>query len=483
MLVVAVRGSHAALVVGWAITLLVGAYVGSLIVRRGSGFVALWDVAVCCAGFAACAAAVWARAWIGGPDRAVFVALAAAITSYTLGTIAYNTATWLDVQPGEPSLADVGYLGFIPLLATALILQVRRTPGGLNARLMLDALMSTAGAAAGMAVLVAPILVDQTAAASTPVTVWTASAYPVGDVMLIAGVVGLLSLPRSSDSPHWVLIAAGLGLFVLADVIYAVRTLADVYALGEPVDGLWLLGVYVMTLGAWVRPGPTQHRYPGGDRWALAAPMTALVVAVAVLVVASTIEVPTGAVWLATATLALVVIRTMLGFRDLRRLADAETLAVTDPLTGLHNRRYAFHALQVLADNRPRDAQLIVLIIDIDHFKSVNDTRGHAAGDAVLRSVSAAIQRCLRPGDLAARIGGDEFLVASLHDQPTAPTATQAGDAIAQRIRSAVSTGDQQTAVTVSVGVAVGPQAAESVDSLIARADRHMYHVKRQRRP
>lgn len=167
------------------------------------------------------------------------------------------------------------------------------------------------------------------------------------------------------------------------------------------------------------------------------------------------------------------------------RNIDAEVAAATeldyrarhDLLTGLINRTEAISRLEaLLAHTDPRAGQSAVLFIDIDKFKQVNDTYGHAAGDAVLITLAQRITGCLRQGDLAARMGGDELLIvlSGLHDP-------QQATAIAEKLRRAAEqpiTSDGTTMqVSFSIGVAIA-NAGDSVDALIARADAAMYAAK-----
>ncbi|HEX8939674.1 MAG TPA: GGDEF domain-containing protein [Candidatus Limnocylindrales bacterium] len=165
---------------------------------------------------------------------------------------------------------------------------------------------------------------------------------------------------------------------------------------------------------------------------------------------------------------------------------EAEAKAATDALTGLPNRRY-FDEFCGLLSRRRRAADAVgVLMVDIDHFKRLNDRHGHSTGDAVLRLVAGAIGRSVRDDDVPARYGGEEFVV--LLRNPSPPVAAEIGE----RIRWAVRTLDLAhlgiDRVTVSVGVAVGRPAAEpggqaeAVEDLVERADRALYRAKRQGR-
>src|SRR6056297_90252 len=182
-------------------------------------------------------------------------------------------------------------------------------------------------------------------------------------------------------------------------------------------------------------------------------------------------------------------IRTQLGRKRQADLLRASAragmeMAVTDSLTGLHNRRYAMFELDRILTRPGRG--VAVMMLDLDHFKQINDSHGHSVGDEVLRHVARRLQAQLRSGDLLARIGGEEFLVA-LPD-------TDRSSALdcAERLRAAVSgepvklSGDTPPlSVTLSVGLTLtrsGGQAADSAQSLIERADGALYGAKAEGR-
>ncbi|MBI1416275.1 MAG: diguanylate cyclase [Limimaricola sp.] len=177
----------------------------------------------------------------------------------------------------------------------------------------------------------------------------------------------------------------------------------------------------------------------------------------------------------------------------LRRKARADQLrasvqsglraAVTDPLTGLYNRRYAIPHLASLADRaRAEGRGIALMVLDIDHFKAINDTWGHAIGDAVLVGVARRLRDALRAVDLVARIGGEEFLVAMPN------TSVEQARAAAERLRITIEgqpfatlQGQPPVEVTLSIGVAMEGNdhpITEDIEGLIARADRALYDAK-----
>jgi diguanylate cyclase len=155
----------------------------------------------------------------------------------------------------------------------------------------------------------------------------------------------------------------------------------------------------------------------------------------------------------------------------------AEARASTDALTGLPNRRYFDEFCGLLARRRRADDAVGVLMIDIDKFKVLNDTHGHATGDEVLRAVAGAIVSAVREDDVPARFGGEEFVV--LLRNPGLDVAFEVGE----RVRTAVAELDLSRlgvpGVSVSVGVAVSNRADQPIDDLVGLADEALYRAKR----
>lgn len=156
-----------------------------------------------------------------------------------------------------------------------------------------------------------------------------------------------------------------------------------------------------------------------------------------------------------------------------------------DPLTGLFNRRAFFDRAQVafqLPSPGPSDGHRLALVmLDIDHFKAVNDLYGHPAGDMVLKEVARRAKSVLRDGDVLARYGGEELIV--LLNVISSDTARAA----AERLRTVMDTepvqvGDQAITVSVSVGLALRSSGAETLLQTIERADANLYRAKRQGR-
>jgi diguanylate cyclase (GGDEF)-like protein len=169
----------------------------------------------------------------------------------------------------------------------------------------------------------------------------------------------------------------------------------------------------------------------------------------------------------------------------LQRLIDGLcALSLMDPLTGLHNRRHFLTVLERSIDVVARSGEsVLLLLIDIDHFKSINDRHGHLAGDQVLRDVARCLAHCLRPMDTVARYGGEEFAVILPSCRPLF------GLAVAERIRQTIGalpihvTPQLTLQITISIGGAYAPEWVRSTPDLwIERADQQLYRAKAEGR-
>jgi diguanylate cyclase (GGDEF)-like protein/PAS domain S-box-containing protein len=184
---------------------------------------------------------------------------------------------------------------------------------------------------------------------------------------------------------------------------------------------------------------------------------------------------------------ALVIVQDVTGLADamtdLRRARDeARQRASTDGLTGVANRGHFLEmAGRSIAAARRYHRELSLLMLDVDRFKAINDTYGHAAGDATLVSLVKVCSRALREGDLIGRLGGDEFAVLLPETAPdlAGQVAARLRDALAA---TAVAWENERLPLEVSFGVAsLGPQ-GDGLDALLGRADEALYQAKRRGR-
>ncbi len=181
---------------------------------------------------------------------------------------------------------------------------------------------------------------------------------------------------------------------------------------------------------------------------------------------------------LPTAALTIMRFYGLLLLIHIRQQRDLEQLSVTDSLTGVYNRKGFLHQAQRLLDRQqPTDRPYAVLMLDLDHFKQVNDQHGHAAGDAVLRHFATLLRAQLRPGDCSGRLGGEEFAALLLGVEHN--TAVIIAERLRQRLQDLpVGIGDRSLSVTVSIGVHHSEEPTADIEPMLQKADQALYTAK-----
>lgn len=159
--------------------------------------------------------------------------------------------------------------------------------------------------------------------------------------------------------------------------------------------------------------------------------------------------------------------------------AKLHDIAMKDALTGVHSLHYMQEAAKTEIAHAERNGQTLwLMFIDLDGFKSVNDTLGHSAGDEVLCEVAQRLQSVIRSEDLLARIGGDEYVVLLSHDHKEADT-TSVASRILEVLQEPIQVVDTQARVSASIGIARYPQDGADLEALLKAADAAMYRVKK----
>jgi len=155
-----------------------------------------------------------------------------------------------------------------------------------------------------------------------------------------------------------------------------------------------------------------------------------------------------------------------------------ESLALTDPLTGLANRRLLVDRLSMgMVQARRERYQMALLYLDLDGFKDVNNTMGHAAGDELLKMVAVRLQSTVREQDTVARLGGDEFVI--VLGQAGADEAAQVAEKVIESVSRPFAIEGQPARVTVSVGIGLYPEHGDDAEALMKNADLALYEAKR----
>lgn len=161
----------------------------------------------------------------------------------------------------------------------------------------------------------------------------------------------------------------------------------------------------------------------------------------------------------------------------------AQSLAIRDPLTGFYNRRaITEHGGALVAGAFRRQKAVALLMLDLDHFKNVNDVHGHAVGDALLKAVAAEIATIMPPSALTARLGGDEFVCIFAFDHGHPDVVERVSQSIVSRLAQPFDADGVHVHISVSCGIARSESDCSDVDSLMRRADIAMYAAKHQGR-
>jgi diguanylate cyclase (GGDEF)-like protein len=401
----------------------------------------------------------------------------AALLSWSVGDILLTAESAGGAEPPSPSLADAFYLSFYPLAYTAIVLLMRRGLGRPPFTTWLDGAVAGLGAAT-LCAWFAVGAVDHFTGGD-PDSVATNLAYPVGDILLLALVIGGTAILPSRRRAYWVLLAAACAINAVGDTFNLFHGTS--LHVGMILDGVaWPAATLMMSASVWLVPVETaaakRERLPG-----FVLPGLGAASGLAALLAGSFRHVDGVALGLAVVTLLAVGIRLVLSVRGLRAVTEERhRQAISDELTGLGNRRglmRIFDEFFAAQRSNPRAGRtLAFLFIDLNHFKEVNDSFGHAAGDELLRQLGPRLRSSLRGSDVLARIGGDELGVV-LTDADAA-YATTVAQRLAGKLEDPFVLGAVRVRISASIGIAVAPADATDSAGLMRCADVAMYRAK-----
>jgi diguanylate cyclase (GGDEF)-like protein len=419
------------------------------------------------------------RGLLRWPGRAMALVLGAGILSWSLGDVTLTVESLGGANPPSPSVADAFYLGFYPLTYVAVVLLMRGGVRRLATPSWLDGAVAGLGAAAICAAFAFHSIVHS--AGGSALSVATNLAYPVGDLLLLALVAGATTVLSGRRKAPWLMLATGCGLNVVGDTFNLFQSSVGSSHLGTVVNGIaWPTAILLMSASVWLRPRPADPlatQRPTG----FVLPGLAAAAGLVILFLGTFAHPGRIAIALGTTTLLVVGVRLALSVRGLRTLTfERYRQSVTDELTGLGNRRRLFSVLDSFfaeqSDPRMPSRTLAFLFIDLDHFKEINDSFGHPAGDQLLRQLGPRLVDSLRSTDLLFRLGGDEFAVV-LVDADAAHAST-----VAQRMATALDEPFDldvvRARIGASIGIALAPRDATDSAGLLWCADVAMYRAK-----
>jgi diguanylate cyclase (GGDEF)-like protein len=300
-----------------------------------------------------------------------------------------------------------------PLMLVGILLLLRARAREVPRTLWVDGLIAALAVGALSAAIVFETVLENVEGHGLAVA--TNLAYPLGDLVLLALIVGALAGTGWRLDRTWMLLAIGVSTFWLADSLYLVKTAEGTFVSGGPIDTGWWIGLVLIAAAAWQRP-PARVRHPAGESLRLiAVPLGFGLTGLGLLVYGALADLNLLAIGLASASLLAVMVRLTLTFRqNVEMLRASRDEALTDALTGLGNRRALARELEDLLPEDGAEAieiPLVLALFDLDGFKHYNDTFGHPAGDSLLVRLGANLSACLEGRGRAFRMGGDEFCV------------------------------------------------------------------------
>ena len=411
--------------------------------------------------------------------RVVPLMLGIGILSWSIGDTVLAAESAGGGSPSVPSLADLFWLGFYPTIYVALVLLTRKHLNRTGATTWLDGAVAGLGAAALCACFAFNTILHSVGGSAT--TVATDLAYPIGDGLLLMLAVGGTAIIPGRKSPQWMLIAGAIAITAIGDTFNLFASSGSTSHLGAILNGIaWPCAILLISIAVWMRPLQSSPLVQSRTVGFLLPGLGALA-GLSILVFDTVHQVTPVAVGLATATLIAVGIRLAVSVRGLRILTETRRRqAITDELTGLGNRRQLFNLLDAFfadhADPETVDRPLSLLYVDLDHFKEINDSFGHSAGDEVLRQLGPRLTSHLRATDALVRVGGDELAVLIM-DTDSTYAATVAERLIAELEQPFV-LDTLSVRVGASIGIASAPTDATDSTALLRCADLAMYRAK-----
>jgi diguanylate cyclase (GGDEF)-like protein len=453
------------------------ALAGTYFLLPEAGTARVLRVVLYCVISSSAAVAIFVGVWLWRPQpRGPWLLLGLGQVIYAAADATFYTSHDLFGLTAFPAPSDALYLAHYPVMVLALIQLIRLRAPMRNLDGLLDA--GTLGVAATLLwwlILIEP----QVQADTTMLARIAAVGYPVMDLALLVVAIRLV-LEQGRRPASFFLICGSLLLIMAADTIYVLQQLNGNYETGNVLDLLWLAGNIALgaaalhpTMAGLAESAPPTRQVPGLLR--IATLTVAALVAPATLALENLRGYDRHELVIAGAC-ALLFLLTILRMAGL--ISEQRRLATTDGLTGLASRRYLETRLATdVARARRSGGSVGLVLVDVDHFKQVNDRYGHPAGDRVLVEMAHRLREASMDGVLA-RFGGEEFalMVPNPGPQELAEVAERLRHQVAQSPMSVGS--DVRTSVTVSVGAASFPEHASDLGDLVGVVDSALYAAK-----
>jgi diguanylate cyclase len=396
-----------------------------------------------------------------GEDLRTRLSFELALFFWFLGSVISSlTAVYL-LPNNLQVISDFLYLLFYPFIFVA-IPRLLRTSVSSTILENIDAAIVALGVSAlAAALLMKPVLPNYS---GDQLETFFAVIFPVADIVLIALIISLNPFQRINWRSS--ILSLGIFAFAAADFINLWLSSNDKYIFGSWTDSLWLIALFLIVESIWHKRDESDSRVPTHP----------VLISVAVLFSAILLSLlalkpgylPSFIVGPAIATLFLAFIRMVVALRQAQEIGTERTLARTDELTGLPNRR-KFMAELIEFSN----TQGALLLLDLNGFKPINDQYGHEVGDQLLRAVSQRFRRSLPNHSTLARLGGDEFGALISGDFESTMEAALA-------LHASASYPFSIAGETIMIGVSVGFVTNDGTRDMMHRADQAMYKAKRE---
>jgi two-component system, cell cycle response regulator len=401
-------------------------------------------------------------------ERVAWLVLGAGATLWGVGNTYFLVAFWNADTVPIPSVADGLWVAFYLATYTGVVLLMRARLSGFRTSMWLDGLIgATAVASVATAIVFHEVL---SSAGGSALSVATNLMYPLADVVLMGLVVLVLTCSGWRPGRAWALFAGGFAVFTVTDSIYLFQTADGTYVAGKLLDAGWPLGLLLIAYAA-KAPRPASSATRVGGLALLIPPVVFAMTAVGVLTYDHFHPVTLVALVLAVVSALGVVARMSTAFlENLTMLASSRQEARTDVLTGLPNRRSLIADLSDLLEREHPTPSLLVLF-DLNGFKSYNDAFGHAAGDALLTRLGRKLAIATRGLGKAYRMGGDEFCALLSIDGLSPGT-------VADTVAATLTERGEGFAVSSSYGYVALPFETDNAEEALRLADHRMYAHK-----
>ena len=406
------------------------------------------------------------------PEHTAWMLLGVAILCWGAAEVYWAVAIEGNADAPYPSPADIGYLAFYPFAYAGLAMLVRARAHEINWRLWMDGVIAALGTAALGTAFVFDFVADR--ATGSTLEVMTTLAYPLGDIVMVSIVVGVVALTGWRPGRTWSLLLAGLSALVVADIAFTLQSTDATLPGGDWIDPIYLIAAVCLAAAVWQPTEAASITSPRDDRREIVVPAVFATVMIGLFAMRYYDATGSLSTILWAATMAAVIIRLTMSDRENRRLLDQVR---TDPLTGLGNRGRMQVDLEGTCERADSEQPATLYLFDLNGFKSYNDTFGHPAGDELLTRLGSGLRSAVNGDGTAYRIGGDEFVVLVTRG------GSGLGERVMKRAADALTTSGRGFEVSAAWGGVAIPAEASTPAEAMQLADVRMYAQKESRRP